>query len=123
MENKIQMNRTKPFFLGILILSIASASILLAQVETQVPQVVPGAKPAIVEHIKVHGTALEGNLEGDAVDRDVIVCLPPATGMRRSAAMPWSMRFTVIRLERNSGRVRSTCPRQPKARSRWARRR
>jgi S-formylglutathione hydrolase FrmB len=30
-----------------------------------------------VEHIKIHGTALEGNLEGDAVDRDVIVFLPP----------------------------------------------
>ena len=31
-----------------------------------------------VEHIKIHGTALEGNLEGDAVDRDVIVFLPPS---------------------------------------------
>jgi S-formylglutathione hydrolase FrmB len=31
-----------------------------------------------VEHIKIHGTALEGNLEGDAIDRDVIVFLPPS---------------------------------------------
>ncbi len=31
-----------------------------------------------VEHIKIHGTSLEGNLEGDAVDRDVIVFLPPS---------------------------------------------
>jgi enterochelin esterase-like enzyme len=38
---------------------------------------VPGAKPTTVERIKVHGKALEGNLEGDAVDRDVIVVLPP----------------------------------------------
>jgi enterochelin esterase-like enzyme len=30
------------------------------------------------EHIKVHGASLEGNLEGDAVDRDVIVVLPPS---------------------------------------------
>lgn len=59
-------------------LSIALASNLLAQVETRVPPVVAGAKPAIVEHIKVHGTALEGNLEGDTVDRDVIVVLPPS---------------------------------------------
>jgi S-formylglutathione hydrolase FrmB len=42
------------------------------------PPVVPGAKPVTVEHIKVHGTALEGNLEGDAVDRDVFVFLPPS---------------------------------------------
>jgi enterochelin esterase-like enzyme len=47
-------------------------------VQTEVPPAVPGAKPVTVEHIKVHGTALEGNLEGDAVDRDVIVFLPPS---------------------------------------------
>jgi S-formylglutathione hydrolase FrmB len=47
-----------------------------AQVQTNVPAPVPGAKPVTVEHIKIHGTALEGNLEGDAVDRDVIVFLP-----------------------------------------------
>jgi enterochelin esterase-like enzyme len=31
-----------------------------------------------VEHIKVHGRALEGNLEGDSPDRDVMVYLPPS---------------------------------------------
>jgi enterochelin esterase-like enzyme len=51
---------------------------LAAQVRTEVPPVVPGAKPVAVEHIKIHGTALEGNLEGDAIDRDVIVFLPPS---------------------------------------------
>jgi len=40
--------------------------------------VVPGAKPVTVEHIKIHGTSLEGNLEGDTVDREVIVFLPPS---------------------------------------------
>src|SRR5579884_1915200 len=49
-----------------------------AQVQTIDPAVVPGAKPVTVEHIKVHGESLEGNLEGDAVDRDVIVFLPPS---------------------------------------------
>jgi S-formylglutathione hydrolase FrmB len=53
-------------------------TILMAQVQTIVPPVVPGAKPVAVEHIKIHGAALEGNLEGDAVDRDVIVFLPPS---------------------------------------------
>jgi enterochelin esterase-like enzyme len=31
-----------------------------------------------VEHIKIHGESLEGNLEGDAVDRDVFIFLPPS---------------------------------------------
>ena len=33
--------------------------------------------PGSVEHITVHGKALEGNLEGDSPDRDVTVYLPP----------------------------------------------
>jgi len=49
-----------------------------AQVQTEVPPTIPNAKPVTVEHIKVHGAALEGNLEGDAVDRDVFVFLPPS---------------------------------------------
>lgn len=51
---------------------------LSAQVKTEVPAVVPNAKPVTVEHIKVHSKALEGNLEGEAVDRDVFVFLPPS---------------------------------------------
>jgi S-formylglutathione hydrolase FrmB len=60
-------------FWAIVFLSTA----LLAQVQTEVPQVVAGAKPITAEHIKIHGKSLEGNLEGDAVDRDVFVFLPP----------------------------------------------
>ena len=41
----------------------------LAQVKTEVPPVVPGAKPLTVERIKIHGAALEGNLEGNAVSK------------------------------------------------------
>jgi S-formylglutathione hydrolase FrmB len=59
-------------------LAVAPGSCLTAQVQTIVPDVVLGAKPGTVEHIKVHGTALEGNLGGEAVDRDVIVFLPPS---------------------------------------------
>jgi enterochelin esterase-like enzyme len=59
--------------------AIAGAgAIAAAQVKTNVPDPVPGAKPVTVERIKIHGTALEGNLEGDAVDRDVFVFLPPS---------------------------------------------
>jgi enterochelin esterase-like enzyme len=49
-----------------------------AQVQTEIPPVVPGSKPVTMERIKIHGTSLEGNLEGDAVDRDVLVFLPPS---------------------------------------------
>src|ERR1700735_1673710 len=58
-------------------LAVPFGTCLKAQVPPIVPDVVPGAKPVTVEHIKVHGASLEGNLEGDAVDRDVIVFLPP----------------------------------------------
>jgi S-formylglutathione hydrolase FrmB len=60
----------------------------LAQVKTEVPPVVPGAKPVTVEHIKVHGASLEGNLEGDAVDRDVIVFLPPSYATAKNRRYP-----------------------------------
>jgi len=59
-----------------------------AQVKTEVPAPVPGAKPVTVEHIKVHGTALEGNLEGDDVDREVIVFLPPGYATDRNRRYP-----------------------------------
>jgi enterochelin esterase-like enzyme len=58
--------------------AIAPIAQLHAQVQTIVPDPVPGAKPVAVEHIKIHGAALEGNLEGEVVDRDVIVFLPPS---------------------------------------------
>lgn len=61
---------------------------LPAQVQTEVPPVIPGAKPVTVEHIKVHGASLEGNLEGDAVDRDVIVFLPPSYAKDRHRRYP-----------------------------------
>ena len=57
---------------------LACGGSVSAQVQTIVPPLVPGAKPVTVEHIKIHGTSLEGNLEGEAVDRDVIVFLPPS---------------------------------------------
>jgi len=59
-------------------LALAGAGAGRAQDRTDVPPVVAGAKPVAVERVKVHGSSLEGNLEGDSVDRDVIVFLPPS---------------------------------------------
>jgi enterochelin esterase-like enzyme len=72
----------------VLTVAIAMAVPLLAQVTTDVPAPVPGAKAASVEHIKIHGAALVGNLEGDAVDRDVIVFLPPGYSSQKNKRYP-----------------------------------
>ncbi len=68
--------------------AIAYAPAVGAQVQTDVPPVIPNAKPVAFEHIKIHGTALEGNLEGDAVDRDVFVFLPPSYAKEKSRRYP-----------------------------------
>jgi enterochelin esterase-like enzyme len=81
--------RIKQLMFGMtLSLTVALHSSLMAQVATNVPQVVPGAKPVTVDHIKIHGTALEGNLEGDAVDRDVFVFLPPSYQKKKHRRYP-----------------------------------
>ncbi len=67
---------------------VALALVAVAQVKTEVPAVVPGAKPVAVEHIKVHGAALEGNLEKDDVDREVLVFLPPSYATDKSRRYP-----------------------------------
>ena len=82
------MRVMKLFFACAMIVAITSAIPATAQVQTNVPEVVPGAKPVTVEHIKIHGTALEGNLEGDAVDRDVIVFLPPSYQQEKTRRYP-----------------------------------
>jgi enterochelin esterase-like enzyme len=79
MENKRMMRMGILGPLAVLLLLLfANPGLSVAQVQTEVPPAVPGAKPVTVEHIKIHGASLEGNLEGDAVDRDVIVFLPPS---------------------------------------------
>ncbi len=73
---------------GPLTVVLAVAFSAMAQVKTDVPPVVPGAKPVTVEHIRIHGAALEGNLEGDAVDRDVMVFLPPGYVTQKGRRYP-----------------------------------
>jgi enterochelin esterase-like enzyme len=62
-----------------------TASPVLAQATTNAPPPVAGARAVTVQHIKVHAPTIEGNLEGDSADRDVLVVLPPsyATDARR----------------------------------------
>ena len=67
---------------------LAAAPCLQSQVHTIVPPVIPGAKAAQVEQIKIHGKSLEGNLEGDAVDRPAIVYLPPSYATDKKRRYP-----------------------------------
>jgi enterochelin esterase-like enzyme len=71
-----------------LILAATTAPQPAAQVQTEVPPVVPGAKPVTVEHLRIHGAALEGNLEGNSVVRDVLVFLPPSYGQEATRHYP-----------------------------------
>ena len=71
-----------------LLLGFGFANPLVAQVKTEIPPPVAGAKPVRVEHITIHGVALERNLEGDAVDRDVFVFLPPSYSQEPSRRDP-----------------------------------
>ena len=72
----------------LLALSLLMSAPLAAQVETDVPAPIAGAKPVTFEQVKVHGAALEGNLEGDAVDRDVLVYLPPSYAKEKKRRYP-----------------------------------
>ena len=68
---------TRTFSTALIVaLALLTTTPTIAQVQTEVPPVIAGAKPVTVEHIKIHGKSLEGNLEGDAVDRDALVFLP-----------------------------------------------
>ena len=82
------MLKTKLLHRLVLATTVSFSFSLGAQVQTEVPSPVPGAKPVTVEHIKVHGAALEGNLEGNAVDRDVFVFLPPSYAKKKSQRYP-----------------------------------
>ncbi|MHB8816483.1 MAG: alpha/beta hydrolase [Steroidobacteraceae bacterium] len=73
-------------------LSVMAAVSLIApayaQMKTESPAIVPGAKPVTVEHLKVHSAAVAGNLEGESADRDVIVFLPPGYHRDKSRRYP-----------------------------------
>src|SRR6185295_16952667 len=64
-----------------LLLTLVLGSPFSAQTNTTLKQ-------GTVEHIKVHGKSLEGNLEGDSPDRDVFVYLPPSYATNRNQRYP-----------------------------------
>jgi S-formylglutathione hydrolase FrmB len=71
------------------IIRLASAAAILALVpgvagwlQAETPRV------GTVEHIKIYGKALEGNLEGDSPDRDVTIYLPPSYAADRTKRYP-----------------------------------
>ena len=78
---------------GVALLSVATVQPAAAQTPAAAPPAAGAAAPrpafsfppvhptgpgAPVQHIKVHGKSLEGNLEGNSPDRDVLVVLPPS---------------------------------------------
>ncbi len=71
MRRKLYSHAILLFLLPLLPLPLA------AQAMTEKPPLVPGARAVTVQHIKIHSQAIAGNLEGEAVNRDAIVFLPP----------------------------------------------
>jgi S-formylglutathione hydrolase FrmB len=84
----VKISKRRLAALAAALAATAGSLAAVGQVKTNVPDEVPGAPPAIVERIKIHGKALEGNLEGDAVDRDAIVFLPPSYNQNRTRRYP-----------------------------------
>lgn len=92
--------------LGLITLSAATTAVR-AQVQTEVPPPVAGAKSVTVERITVHGASLEGNLEGNAVDRQVLVFLPPgyAAEKRRRYPVVYALHGYSIGAEQWAGEI------------------
>jgi len=64
------------------ILMMAPASFAFSGEGTDAP------KKGTVQHIKIHGKALEGNLEGETADPDVTIYLPPGYETSRKTRYP-----------------------------------
>lgn len=90
-----------------LFVTVIAATALIAQVKTEVPDRETTAKPVTVERIKIHGAALEANLEGNAVDRDVIVYLPAsyAKDKKRRYPVVYALHGYSIGAEQWSGEI------------------
>jgi len=71
-----------------LLLSAPLCQTALAQMSTEAPPVVPGARPVTLESIKIHASSVEGNLEGNAVEREVLVFLPPSYAKEQQRRYP-----------------------------------
>jgi S-formylglutathione hydrolase len=83
------LNSTR--FLPRTVLSVAALASISGWVWLQPPvfaQTGSTEKTGTVEKIKVHGSALEGNLEGDPAERDVYVYLPPSYASQPNRRYP-----------------------------------
>lgn len=102
------MNRLRLALLASIIpWTLCLACSAAAQVKAEVPPVIQGAKSAAVEHIKIHGESLVGNLEGNAEDRDAIVYLPPSynTDTRRRYPVVYALHGYSIGAQQWSGEL------------------
>jgi enterochelin esterase-like enzyme len=63
---------------GFLSVSLMGLALLTGTLPAQTQPSAGNAPKGNVERIKVHGASLEGNLEGDSPDRDIVVYLPPS---------------------------------------------
>ncbi|WP_395445316.1 alpha/beta hydrolase [Caulobacter sp. UC70_42] len=72
--------------------------------------VVAGAKPVTLQRIKVHSSAIEGNLEGETADRDVLVFLPPgyASHPKRRYPVVYALHGYSIGAEQWSGEIHAS---------------
>ena len=82
-----RVNRSR-LWAAMLLLGLGLSTPGAAQVGTNAPPVVAGAKPVTIERIKVHAPSIEGSLEGDSADRDVVVILPPGYAAARHRRYP-----------------------------------
>jgi len=73
------MSIRRSIWLAMMVASLATA----VGVQGQAP-----VRAGTLEHIKVHGKSLEGNLEGDSADRDVTVYLPPSYAAEKNRRYP-----------------------------------
>src|SRR5438477_3576090 len=70
-------------------LAVGAATLLDAQGRRAGPPGAgAGAGTGTVDHVTVHGKALEGNLEGDSPDREVTIYLPPSYARDQTRRYP-----------------------------------
>jgi len=88
-------------------LSIMLAAAATAQVATRSPERVPDARPVEVQRITIHGRSLEGNLEGNEIDRPALVFLPPgyASSPNRRYPVVYGLHGYSIGAEQWSGEI------------------
>jgi S-formylglutathione hydrolase FrmB len=93
-----------------LLLTAAMPVAVAGQVATNPPPAVPNARPVTIEHIKVHAPSIEGNLEGESADRDVLVVLPPsyATSPKRRYPVVYALHGYSIGAEQWSKEIHLT---------------